>query len=165
MKLYEIRDEIEMLILSHVDSETGELDEEVIDQLTQLEVALEEKAVNVGLFVKGLRSEAEAIKNEEKNLAARRGVLERQADHLEGYLATHLPKGDPLKDPRVVISWSKSVAVGVYDGIEIEKDVPAKYRRKKVTIELDKRIALADLKAGKKIKGLFLDQREKLKVK
>ena len=71
MKLYELADQIEFLINSHIDPETGELSEDCVTELAALEVAFEEKAVNVALYIKGLRAAADAVKAEALKLNAR----------------------------------------------------------------------------------------------
>lgn len=56
------------------------------DTLDGIEELFEDKAVNVAMYIKNLRSEAEQIKAEKLRLAARQSQKEKAADRLEKYL-------------------------------------------------------------------------------
>ncbi len=56
------------------------------DTLESIETEFELKAENVAQYIKALRVEADAIREEEKTLAARRKAKEKRADSLIGYL-------------------------------------------------------------------------------
>ena len=90
MKLYEINTKIaELLNMLDIDEETGEvganvedpkLNEEIFRQLGELNLAREEILEYLAKVVLNTRSEADAIKAEEKRLKARRDALARKED-------------------------------------------------------------------------------------
>lgn len=108
MKLYEIEDSI----LALVDEETGEItNPELFDQLN---MEREKKLESLGLWVKDMRAEAEAIKTEEKNLKARREALERRAESVKAFLMAKLG-GEKFRTPRLAVSYRSTPAVKIAD--------------------------------------------------
>jgi malate synthase len=159
MKLYEISQQIEDLwqvVAEAVDSTTitapnGDVltaDQALLrieSVLAKAEGTHAQKCLDIGCFIKDLDAEAEAIRAEEKRLAARRKTAESKASWLRQYLEKNMEPGTNLKDPRTVISWRKSQAVDVLVPAD---QLPEKFRRTKVIVEAD-RTALKDaLKAG-----------------
>ena len=112
LSLYEISAEIEAL-LATVDTETGEISDEVYAALESLEMDREEKAVNLACYIKALKAEVVAIKAEEKKLKARRDAIENKEIRLSDYLAGHVGRGNKISDPRATISWRKSTRLEV----------------------------------------------------
>ena len=93
MTLYEIKREIEEAIdaiFASVDEETGEVSEDAVNKLAELNAARDEKLDNIGAYIKNLMAEAEAIKAEEKKLADRRRVIENKVERLKAYVASIL---------------------------------------------------------------------------
>lgn len=111
MRLYEINERLNDLIEKSIDPETGELNIET-EQLVELELAREEKIENIALYIKNLRAEAVAIREEEKMLAERRKSAENKADRLESFLTDSL-RGEKFQTSRVAISYRTSSAVEV----------------------------------------------------
>jgi len=81
-------------------------------ELDDLKLSFKDKIENILLFVKSLRAEAKAIKEEEDNLKARRKALENKADRLEDYAALNLG-GDKFETPRVKVRWTPSSPVEI----------------------------------------------------
>ena len=108
MKLYEI----DNAILECVDLETGE----IIDphKLSSLQMERDAKIENVACWIKDLKAEAEAIKQEKQALAERQKVAENKAESLKKWLAYAL-QGEKFKTPKCAISFRKSEAVEVTD--------------------------------------------------
>jgi len=164
MKLYEISDKIEMILNDGVDMETGEITADAVMALDALEERKEEVALWIGKYAKGLLAEAAAIYFEIEALRVRAKRHENYAARLTTYLAMHVPD-EGYKDAQCVIKWSKSVAVGELEPGSLQHIDPTYIKVKEVTTRsLDKALALKDLKAEKKIEGLYLDQRKKLKI-
>ena len=108
MKLYEI----DQGISECFDDETGEvLDEKRLDALT---MERDEKIENVVLYIKGLRAEADALKNEEQALAKRRRSAEHKAESLKNWVFMAL-EGDKFKTPRCAVSYRHSQSIEVPD--------------------------------------------------
>ena len=108
MKLYEIDD----AILECIDLETGEIID--TEQLDKLQMERDTKLENVACWIKDLKAEAEALKNEKQALAERQRVAENKAESLKKWLAYAL-QGEKFKTPKCAISFRKSEAVEVTD--------------------------------------------------
>ena len=144
MTLYEIDESI----LACVDTETGE----IIDagKLEELQMARDEKIENIGLWIKDLTAEAEAIKAEEQNLKKRRQVVENKAKNLKTYLDYALD-GQKFKTPRLSISFRRSESVNVTD--------PSKLPDELVETVIDIKPLKAEIKKALKA-GLIVDGAE-----
>lgn len=116
MKLYEIEKSIyEMLNNLELDEETGEVLN--TEKLEQLEAEFEDKAENIGLFIKNCLSQAEAIKVEEKALSERRKAKENKAETLKKYLSKCMENlgKTKIETSKVEISIRKSSVVAIDD--------------------------------------------------
>ena len=112
MTIYKIDNEI----MNCIDMETGE----VIDteKLNDLQMERDAKIENVALWIKELKAEAEAIKNEKQALAERQRVAENKAESLKNWLAYAL-NGEKFKTSKCSISYRNSESVEVTEeGLE-----------------------------------------------
>ena len=167
MKLYEISDKIEQVLLAGTDKETGEISDEALAALDELEAAFDEKALNVGCYIKGEEAEAAAVEAEAKRLIERAKLHGRRAERLRSYLSAHLsahahPSAQPrLANARCELRWRKS------DRVEVPElsALPAAYVREKVTREPDKAELRKLLKSGVEIPGALLVERWSLEIK
>ena len=108
--------EIDQAIMECVDLETGEIID--TEQLDKLQMERDTKLENVACWIKDLKAEAEALKNEKQALAERQRVAENKAESLKKWLAYAL-QGEKFKTPKCAISFRKSEAVEVTDeGLE-----------------------------------------------
>lgn len=141
-----------------VDEETGEV---VFDSenLEQLQAAYEEKLEAVGLYIKNLESDAAAIREEEKKLAARRHVIENKAKRLRAYMLTNIGDNDKLQTPRIAITTRYTDAVY----IEADADLAEEWCR--IKIEPNKTAIKDALKAGIEIPGACIVKNRSLQVK
>ena len=108
--------EIDNNIMNCIDMETGE----VIDteKLNELQMERDAKIENVALWIKELKAEAEAIKNEKQALAERQRVAENKAESLKNWLAYAL-NGEKFKTAKCSISYRNSESVEVTEeGLE-----------------------------------------------
>ena len=94
------------------DPETGEWTNE--DELDALNMERDEKIENILLWVKNLKADAKAIKDEEDALKARRKALENKAEHLTDYVAFGLA-GEKFSTPRVAVQWRRTESVEILD--------------------------------------------------
>ena len=92
-KLFEISndfaalfDNYEELMETIEEEDKADIEQAWFDTLTGIEGEFEIKAESVAQYIKQLSSEAEAIKAEEKNLAARRKAKENSVAHMKDYL-------------------------------------------------------------------------------
>ena len=104
--------EIDQAIMECIDLETGEII--ATDQLDKLQMERDTKLENVACWIKDLKAEAEALKNEKQALAERQRVAENKAESLKKWLAYAL-QGEKFKTPKCAISFRKSEAVEVTD--------------------------------------------------
>ena len=112
MKLYEINN----AILNCIDMETGEIID--IDKLNELELERETKIEGVACWIKDLKAEAEALKNEKQALAERQRVAENKANSLKKYLAYALD-GKKFSTAKCAVSFRTTESVEVTtEGIE-----------------------------------------------
>ena len=147
---------------SAIDPETGEISEEGMAAIEQLQMDQQTKRENIACWVKNLRSDAEAIKAEAKTMTDRSKSCERKADSLERYLAADL-NGEKFQTPKVAVSWRRSVSVEV-DEAEIP-ELPEQYLRTKTTVEPDKTAIKDALKAGEVIEGCRLVEKQSIQIK
>ena len=159
MNLYDINKDLVRLWDSAVDPETGEVDESIGAQIEALEMAKEEKQENIALWIKNLKSDAEAIKAEEKTLADRRKSIENKAERLKAYLEDSL-QGEKFSTPRVAVSYRTSSKVVVND----INEVPPAFLRL-AEPEVDKTAVKASMKNGIYVPGCELVNTVSMQIK
>ena len=99
--LYEINQEI----LDCVDAETGEILD--VEKLDALQMEREAKLEGVALWVKDMKAEAEAVKEEADKLTARRKALENRMESVKAWLLQAL-NGEKLKTARCSVYQTRS---------------------------------------------------------
>lgn len=160
MKLFEIDIEIERLSEHLIDEITGEINEEVLEQLDQLNMDREKKLENIGCLIKEVHAEADAINEEIRALKDRRDMKLRKMDRLMKY-ASYALDGKKLETPKVAFSFRKSKSVDIID----ENLVPDEYcifktERKPLKMDIKKM-----LDNGEEIPGCVLRESNNLQVK
>lgn len=123
MKIYPVNEQIEELLLSAVDEETGELlmtDEELQKQIEAIQMDFDDKIVDLRNEYINLTAEAEALKAEKQKLATRQSRAEKQAERLKRWLA-YLLKGEKFQKDTVKISYRKS------EEVKFDDDDPKKF--------------------------------------
>lgn len=168
LKLYEIDDEIEKILIEECNHETGEITESAADRLTALEMDRERIALFIAKIIKGERAEAEAIEREAEKLQRRAKTHKNRAAWLERYLAQHVPKDTCYQDATSRIAWRWTPGRVEFASGQAQAD-PARhvdpsmlYRHEELRI--DKKAAAAQLKAGKDVRGLKLVREQRIKV-
>jgi hypothetical protein len=163
MRLYDINKDIENTIedmFINVDEETGEVKQEYVDRLNELQIQKEEKLENIGCYIKNLNAEIKAIKAEEDTLKERRKVLENKSDRVKKYVASIL-NGEKFESAKVVFSFRKSDEVNIVD----ESLIPDEYMRTTTKIEPNKDAIKKAIKEGKEVRGAFLVDKNNMSVK
>ena len=141
-----------------IDEETGEILN--YDDLENIEMERNSKIENIALWIKNLKSDAEAYKNEKMAFAKRQQFAENKVESLKNYLEFILG-GEKFKTDRVELSYRKSETVEIDpDGME---SLPAEYKRFKV--EPDKTALKKALKDGEAFKGVHLVEKNNLQIK
>ena len=150
MKLYEIVAEIE----NCVDYETGEID---VEKLEALEQEKADKVHNIGLWIKNLRAEANALKEEKMVFADRQKRAENKIKSLSNYLKNCL-QGETFKDVDLTISYRKSQSVELAEGFDDERFTTFEPK-------VDKMAVKQALKDGEEIAGAMLIEEQNIQIK
>lgn len=163
MHLYEINSEIEKAIdsmMANVDPETGEVRQEDLDKLGELQLAKGEKLENIGCYIKNLKAESKAIKDEADALTKRKKALDNQIKGLESYVSLMLG-GQPFESAKVKFSFRESEQVIIED----DKKLARSWFRKKISFEPNKEAIKDAIKAGKKVRFAHIEKKSNLQIK
>ena len=166
MTLYEINKEIESVLENAIDLETGEITEEAMRRLLELQMAKDTKVENVALWHKNLVAESKAIVDEIRALQDRKKSIEKKLEWQERYLEWAL-QGQKFETAKVQISYRKSQAVEIED---LGKFI-ARYMDKPdlVTVRVDYSPNKTQIKAmlndGQVIDGATLVQHQNMQIK
>lgn len=153
MNLYDI----DAAILSCVDMETGEIVD--AEKLDELNMEKSRKIRNIACWVKELKAEAAALKEQKEAFAAREKAAKSKAEGLMSYLAAYLG-GKSVKDTEYQISFRTSKATEITD----EAAIPQVFRIPQPD-KIDKAGILAALKDGTIITGAQLVERQSIQIK
>lgn len=164
--LYELDQRLQFITNDLVDIDTGEIiqDENTYYQLIdECVMALDEKVENIACYIKSLKSDIEAFKNEETILAKRRKVMENKVDGLNNYLSNFLQSKEIPKfsTPKCSVSFRKSKSVEVDD---INK-IPQEFTRVKTEISPDKKAIKDAILNGIDINGAKLIEKTSMTIK
>lgn len=161
MNLFKIADALERCVKlasgDFVDTETGEvIDTEAIEAL---EMERDAKIRNIACWIRNLDSEEKALAEQEKIYRDRKNATHNKKEDLKEYLARAL-NGKKWKNAEVSVSWRKSEAVEVTD----MKKLSSYYLRYREP-EVNKTLLKADLKAGVKLEGAVLTEKNNIQIK
>lgn len=147
--------------------EDMDLDEQtMLDTLEGLSGELEVKATNVAAFCRNLEASAEAIKNAEAQMAARRKAIENRANRIKQYLKENMERTGILKieSPHFSMAIKKNPPSVVVDPSQV---IPAEFYNQPPPPApvLDKKRVAEALKAGKEVPGCKLEQGTRLEIR
>jgi hypothetical protein len=162
MKLYEIADRY-INLQDLLEDET--IDKEVIDAALEgiKEGDLQEKLVTMCKFIKNIEGDNVSIANEIKRLQEKKKAKENSKDSIKEYIFEQMQRLglNKYKTPLFNLGIQLSPpSINVLD----EKKIPRKYFTKQLPV-MDKRELLLDLKAGIKIRGCEITQKEGLRIR
>lgn len=159
--LYEISQEILNCVQvedgTTVNVETGEVIN--LEKLDALKMQKSDKVRNIALFIKNLKADAKAYKEEKEAFYARQKAAENKAAQLENYLANVLD-GERVKETEFSIGWRKSKAVTITD----EKKLPETFLIAQPP-KVDKTAIGKALKGGEDVPGAELEERVNIQIK
>lgn len=161
MTLYEISNAIMQAFNEAMDPETGEIiDESKLKELDNLQMQMDQKIENVGLWIKNLDAEEKALDAEEKSFKKRKEAAHNKKEYLKKYLKIAL-NGQKFKseDGKLAVSFRKSQAVEIKD----VDDLPLMYLEQKLTPKKEE-IKKA-LKAGEEVPGAELVTNQSIIIK
>jgi hypothetical protein len=153
MKLYDI----DNAILDCVDVETGEIFD--IDKFEELNLERETKIESICLWIKNLKAEVEALKQEKDSFAQRQKVAENKMESLKRYISNYL-EGTPFESAKVKVSFRKSESLEILDGAII----PDEFLRFKEP-EVNKTELKKALKSGMNIDGVSIVENKNIQIK
>ena len=158
--------EIDAAILECVDMETGEIFDP--EKLDALQMERNQKLEGVALWVKDLKAEAAAVKEEADKLNARKKAIDNKVDSLKQWLLYALG-GEKLKTPRCNVYQTHSQKLNVPDEPGLISflqtlNEPEKFLRFKEP-ELKKDDIKKALKDGYEIPGAALEETESLVIR
>ena len=158
--------EIDQAILDCVDMETGEiLDSE---KLTELNMERERKLEGVALWVKDLKAEAAAVKEEADKLTARKKALDNKIESIKNWLLYALA-GEKLKTPRCSVYQTHSQKVVIDDEKAlIDMFMSSPFGEKFLRIkdpEIDKNALKDSMKQGYEYEFAHLETTESVVIK
>lgn len=161
MKLLDISDEYYEVLQSLELDEDGDLIG--LDRLDDIAKTLGEKVENTALYIKELRYEVEALRNEERILAERRRSKESTAEWLKNYLigCMTLVGQNRYESNKVKVRIGSSASVNVTD---VNK-LPEEYVRVTTKFEPDKNAIKDAIKAGIEVAGASLETKQNLQIK
>lgn len=141
-----------------IDEETGEILN--AEELDQLQMAREDKIEGVGLWIKNLTAEAEAVKKEKDAMADRQRRLEKKVESLKRYLEYAL-QGEKFSTPRISMSFRKSESVFIPDEAQLDD----RFVNVTMVKKPDKKLIKDSLKAGLEVPGAELVTKQNLQIK
>jgi hypothetical protein len=163
VKLYELTQAYNE-VWNLVDNEDTDL-QVIEDTLSSLEGAIEDKAANIALFVRGMESDTTVIDAEIKRLTERKRAITNRVNGLKTYLRAQMEAANLLKikTPTHTISLQNNPpAVNIYD----QERIPAAFLTiiPESFVPDKKRISEA-LKAGEQVPGAELTQGKSLRIR
>ena len=120
----------------------------------------EQKIENIGLYIKNLEAEKEAVKHEKDNFADREKRLGKKIESLKGYL-TYALDGQKFSTLKVAVSFRKSESVLIKD----EYLIPDEYCEYTMLRKPNKKNLKDALKKGKELKGVELVEKQNISIK
>lgn len=159
MNLYEIDARLSELI----DPETGEVLD--FEEFEKLQMAREEKAEGIALWIKDLIAEAKAISEEVESLQKRKASAARKAERLKGYLQNIL-RGEKFSTARCAVTYRHSRYLEVEDEECLAAWLKDHYADCLITKESISRDAVKNLmKAGISVPFARMEERESIGVR
>lgn len=145
--------------------EAGDIDKNaLVDTLEGLGGEIKDKAVNVALHIKNLRSDLEQLENAKASFDSRIKSTKASLEFYEGYLDNNLVKAgiNEIKSDFVVIKYRSLPAI-----VDITGEVPAEFQRViPESREPDKKAILTALKSGQTFEfANLVEGRTKLEIK
>lgn len=160
MKLYEILAEIEKISDEMIDPETGEVRDDALAALEELEMRREDKIENILCLSKALRADYDALKAEADSLMDRAKKKLKKADRLEEWVADIL-NGEEFETPKVLVKWRPSKRVEILD----EDLIPPEFKVFETKAKVVKKAIRDAIECGSEIPGAVLEERNNMVVK
>lgn len=169
--LYPLDMQIEMLMASFVDENTGELkssEEEMQKAVAELEMDFDKKILGLRnsyleteLDAKRIAAEAKVLREEAENVQKRANSLQNRADRIKGFIA-YLLNGETFEKEGAKISYRKSEACVYEDRFMAWAK---QHRPELLDMKIKKKDVTAAIKAGDKLSYVTLEERRSIQIK
>jgi len=165
MKIYEIDEEIRMLLNDSVDND-GVIDEEKMIEAQGLFVERDKKILNFAKFLKEKEAEIDSLKDAEKRIADRRKSLEGFHSRNSEFLVGLVDK--KLSDAEITVNKRRSERL-IIDGGSFftlnDLNCADDYICTQITTSIDKNKIKAEIKAGAEFNGAHIEEHYSLQIK
>ena len=113
--LYQINFEIEKVYFDHVDTETGEISDEGLAKLAELEPEKEKRVLGLARLLKETAAEQAMVAAVAKERGELASSLKRKCDSMKRAIARSIEKGEKFSDEYASIAWRASKYTQVHD--------------------------------------------------
>lgn len=158
--LWEIDAQIEELMDKLIDEETGEVNEEAMEELDKLNIDRKTKLENCGIMMKELTNEITALKDEINALKTRARVKTNKLESLSEYVKKSL-NGEKFETSKVAYGYRRAQRVDIVN----EDIVPDSWCRFETKRSVMKDVVKKALKNGEVVPGCTLTEVTHLMVK
>lgn len=160
IKLYQIDNEL-MAVLNAPNPETGELNEEALDQLS---LARTEKQKNVTLYIKSLEQGETAIDAELKRLRDMKAAAQKRTEWLKNYLKTSM---EAMGETELSFGVHTAKIANNPPSVQIvdEPLLPSEFKKEIIETKIDKVAIKQAIKGGVVVPGATLAYSTRLDIK
>lgn len=166
MRLYEIDEQLRKLSEKIIEQE-GEMTEEDIEALNNLNLAADSKMKGYGILVRELDADIQQCKDEIARIKERQNRLERKRDWLASSLKNFMLSNDYDKYESVEVNVrirTSHPLQGAEEALE-KGTLPSEFITVKIT-ETPNKVAIKDfIKEGGVLEGIYLGEEENISIK
>jgi len=155
MTLYEISNEISQIL------DNEELSDEQFEHLSNLEMAKQDKIINIAKVLLSLDSDLAIIDTEIKRLQERKKAIDNKRERLKNYCLSNMDDEDKIKNPIINISVRKTEIVAIND----LESIPDKFVEIKTVRQPDKLAIKNAIKSGQSVSGAEIQVNRHLSLK
>jgi len=159
MNIYHIDNQLITFFESLPD--TGEISEDAMVRLEQLQLERKEKQKNIILYKKNLDRGIEAIDNEIRHLETMKRGQQNKSDRLMSLLEYSMGDEQEVNFDTCGAKYKKNPPRLV---IEDESAVPDRFRNEKVVVTIDKVSLKKEIQDGLTVKGVSIEQGRRLDI-
>lgn len=161
MSLYELTSDLKEL----QEIDFTEAEAEQVDEIkAAIKEQIETKGTGIIAVVRNLEADTEAIKTEIKRLQDLKKSKENRIENLKKYTKDCLEEADIKKVSTALGNISIRKLPGSVEVVEVDS-IPKEYKKEVVTVTVDKKSILADLKEGVVVPGVTLKTGTSLLIK
>jgi hypothetical protein len=161
LKLYEINFELEKLLNEAIDFDTGEIHEDYIKEIEELELKKDEKILNTGKYIKSLVAFVATLKEEKKRIDGLMKSTNKKIETLDKYLRIFVNLGDKYQDGQCTISTRKTSSVVIND----PDSIPDIFKITVSSVNISKTDIADAIKEGEEVEGAEMKVDFKIGIK